>query len=1223
MRIAIDLQGIQSEGSSKRGIGRYSFDIISNIIELYPQYDFILVVNASLIDLRAKFKNLLLLDNVIYYEWFAPCPLNFISNNETTKEVAIYLRSFSLSCIHADIFLITSFFEGFTDNCLVEYDKNILKSKVVSIFYDLIPLLNPDQYLDSNPEFSSFYKAKLLALTKLDGLIAISDSSAKEATRYLEFDSKYVFNISSACNTSFFNIDQKNIIKKETNVKNISPFILYAGAFDPRKNVINLLQAYSLLPFTITSKYKLVLAGKIAPVEKELIFMWIKNFNINPLNIILTDYISDNYLADLYRNCALFVFPSTHEGFGLPILEAMSCGAPVIGSNTTSIPEIIHIKEAMFDPTNVNSIMELIEKSLLDPAFRKILISNSYTQSRKFSWINSAHLACKAFDVILSKSTLTNCSLKWSRLNDLNHINFNFVLNKIRDLLALKKDTDNQFYIQVSSCLDKNLSQANLLARSISDNNDLTWRVEGPFDSNYSLAILNRLFAKSMTRFINNLSLHVTEGPGDYEPDKAFLKKYKSIFSIYKKSLNDTHMPDVISRNLYPPRVSDLKSKYNILHSYGWEESEFPSHWVDEFNSYLQGISVMSIQVKKILIDNGVYQPIRVSGLGLDHLDKSIAVDNLKLCAKTFKILHISSCFPRKGVDVLLKAYGNTFSCNDDVTLIIKTFKNPHNNVDDLLNKLRDKNSLFPHVIVIYDEFDDEELKSLYLQSDVLVAPSRGEGFGLPIGEAMKLGLPVITTGWGGQMDFCNQNNSWLIDYSFVKSDSHFNLNSSYWAEPSLDHLSFLLKEIYSLDPNQIKQRTIIAKDSLSKRTWDNVAIQNKYLITERLSKYDNPIFKIGCISTWNSRCGIASYTKNLLKYFPEKVTVFSPLDESKTDDLNGKCIASWSLFSNKEDYRLLIDKIISSNISSLIIQFNYSFYNFEGFTHLLKYLNKKGIKLVLIMHSTIDPNNDSRKKLIDLVDALKICERILVHSIDDLNRLKLIGLTNNVSLFPHGILDFLPKKISLYDQLNRQFNFNNTFKIASYGFCLPNKGFDQLIRAVYILKRNNVKIRLDIFSAIYSQNYYSVYEDLVKLINDLELANFITINNTYMKDTESLEILSKYDCLVFPYQESNESSSASVRHGIATGRPILVTPSPIFNDVLDLVTIFDGFTADDIALGIQSWISNFKSNYMIDQDLRIKLVESRLFSKVSKRLFNMLKSLEINSSIDYLFHSE
>ena len=274
-------------------------------------------------------------------------------------------------------------------------------------------------------------------------------------------------------------------------------------------------------------------------------------------------------------------------------------------------------------------------------------------------------------------------------------------------------------------------------------------------------------------------------------------------------------------------------------------------------------------------------------------------------------------------------------------------------------------------------------------------------------------------------------------------------------------------------------------------------------------------------------------------------------------------------------------------------------------------------------MHSTIDPNNDSRKKLIDLVDALKICERILVHSIDDLNRLKLIGLTNNVSLFPHGILDFLPKKISLYDQLNRQFNFNNTFKIASYGFCLPNKGFDQLIRAVYILKRNNVKIRLDIFSAIYSQNYYSVYEDLVKLINDLELANFITINNTYMKDTESLEILSKYDCLVFPYQESNESSSASVRHGIATGRPILVTPSPIFNDVLDLVTIFDGFTADDIALGIQSWISNFKSNYMIDQDLRIKLVESRLFSKVSKRLFNMLKSLEINSSIDYLFHSE
>ena len=67
-----------------------------------------------------------------------------------------------------------------------------------------------------------------------------------------------------------------------------------------------------------------------------------------------------------------------------------------------------------------------------------------------------------------------------------------------------------------------------------------------------------------------------------------------------------------MSRNLYPPRVQDMDAKFNILHSYGWEESEFPNSWVEDFNSYLQGITVMSSQVKKILIDNGVSIPISI-----------------------------------------------------------------------------------------------------------------------------------------------------------------------------------------------------------------------------------------------------------------------------------------------------------------------------------------------------------------------------------------------------------------------------------------------------------------------------------------------------------------------------------------------------------------------------------------------------------------------------------
>ena len=83
--------------------------------------------------------------------------------------------------------------------------------------------------------------------------------------------------------------------------------------------------------------------------EIDLIDNWIELYNIDPKKIIRTGYVLDAELVDLYRNCSLFVFPSFHEGFGLPVLEAMSCGAPVIGSNCTSIPEIIGDAKAMFE----------------------------------------------------------------------------------------------------------------------------------------------------------------------------------------------------------------------------------------------------------------------------------------------------------------------------------------------------------------------------------------------------------------------------------------------------------------------------------------------------------------------------------------------------------------------------------------------------------------------------------------------------------------------------------------------------------------------------------------------------------------------------------------------------------------------------------------------------------------------------------------------------------
>ena len=95
MRIGIDLQGLQSEGSSSRGIGRYSFEIVRNIIKSSPKDHFVLIANASLKSQEIQFKSQLKLNNVSYFEWNSPCPFDYISGNQNLYELALYIDSYA------------------------------------------------------------------------------------------------------------------------------------------------------------------------------------------------------------------------------------------------------------------------------------------------------------------------------------------------------------------------------------------------------------------------------------------------------------------------------------------------------------------------------------------------------------------------------------------------------------------------------------------------------------------------------------------------------------------------------------------------------------------------------------------------------------------------------------------------------------------------------------------------------------------------------------------------------------------------------------------------------------------------------------------------------------------------------------------------------------------------------------------------------------------------
>ncbi len=300
----------------------------------------------------------------------------------------------------------------------------------------------------------------------------------------------------------------------------------------------------------------------------------------------------------------------------------------------------------------------------------------------------------------------------------------------------------NQDLVATAQSIWDNEKTADRALRTCELGEKLHWRVEGTFHDNYSLSLLNRETARTLAGLGHEVSLWSSDKPGFYLPEKEVLSEYLSahpdLAPMYEHaSITDHKEVDIVSRNIYPPYVSDMQGRINLLHHYAWEESGFPGEWVNDFNNHLQGITCLSTQVEKVLIDNGVNVPLSTSGCGVDHWERVEPDASFQVQARGFRFLHVSSCFPRKGADILLDAYGQTFSDSDDVTLIIKTFKNPHNLIHDWLAERKKNNPNFPHVIIIETDLTDTQLKSLYQQCHAMVGPSRGEGFCMPFAEAI------------------------------------------------------------------------------------------------------------------------------------------------------------------------------------------------------------------------------------------------------------------------------------------------------------------------------------------------------------------------------------------------------------------------------------------------------------------------------------------------------
>jgi glycosyltransferase involved in cell wall biosynthesis len=765
MRIVIDLQGAQTE-SRFRGIGRYSLSLTKAIVRNAGEHEIWIALNGlfseSVLALRDEFRDLLPQERIRVFHLPAPVAEHDPGNSDRTRAAEL-IREYFLEQFNPDVVLVTSLFEGYLDDAVTSIGKFANSYKTAVVLYDLIPYMDESRYLPTKIQKEYYYK-KIDSLKNADVLLAISQSSKEEGETALYISAEKVVNISTAVDETFKPMNLSPVDKQALHAKyNISKkMVMYApGGYDVRKNFENLIIAYGKLPQYLRDEHQLVIASKVFIDYQLCIENSAQKAGLKKNEHIFTGYVSDEELIGLYSTCTLFVFPSLHEGFGLPALEAMACGAAVIGSNTTSLPEVIGYDKALFDPGSVESIAQKMQEVLENESFLKELQKHSLEQSKKFTWDESAKRALRAIE---SNKTKDKFSVRTHE--DLTQQIANLGLGFTdMDLLSFARA------IELNSAYQDKTLYVDITQLRMVDYGTGIQRVVK--------AVISEIYGEKIGNYDTNLVyLEFNDGFWQYKRALDFEKKYFDLecdddnYAIEPKSGDVFLGLDLMSWVVDAERqelFTDWRCRgvsiqfvvYDILpilHPEWWPENGGNIHtkWlttIAKVSDKLISISkAVSDDVELWIREHNIQTPKSIEyqyfHLGADTENaipsKGLPenADNVLQClGKTKTFLMVGTIEPRKAHRQALHAFEKLWGENADVNLVIVGKQGWM--MDDFVTKVKNHPELNKRLFWL-EGISDEYLEKIYAVSTCLIAASEGEGFGLPLIEAAQHKLPII-----------------------------------------------------------------------------------------------------------------------------------------------------------------------------------------------------------------------------------------------------------------------------------------------------------------------------------------------------------------------------------------------------------------------------------------------------------------------------------------------
>jgi glycosyltransferase involved in cell wall biosynthesis len=394
VRVALDMQGAQFHW--QRGIYRYSIEQLRAMLEIAPESISFVRVNPGLrvpeelFDLDVK---------IVRWRPGDPPPDPVPS-----------------------IYHLTSSFDRFPLKHIWPAWARQGGVRTVITMYDLIPLLFAGDYLGSWSARAA-YASRLGVLRAADHLLPISQVSAEDGIRCLGLDPARLSVIWGGVDPSLPRLvpdthAARRILDAELPGVRRS-YMLYVGGGDDRKNMRRLVEAYGLLDPALRAASQLVIACAIDASSAATVAEWVERAGVGE-DILFTGHVTDEQLAALYRACDLFLFPSIYEGFGLPIVEAAACGAPVLASDTRSSREIVGPNAAAsFDPLQPASIAAAIERVLGSDRLLAELAEAAERLPERFTWTRVAEDTFAAYERALAQPRASRIAARAALPRDL------------------------------------------------------------------------------------------------------------------------------------------------------------------------------------------------------------------------------------------------------------------------------------------------------------------------------------------------------------------------------------------------------------------------------------------------------------------------------------------------------------------------------------------------------------------------------------------------------------------------------------------------------------------------------------------------------------------------------------------------------------------------------------------------------------------------------------